>query len=442
MGLFSTLNTGVSGLGVNSMGINVIGDNIANVNTVGFKSTRANFTDLVQRSASTGSVGLGSMVSGMATNFSQGSLETTNNVTDMAITGNGFFVLRNPNINGDRFFSRAGSFYLDANGRLANPEGYYLQGYTANREGTLTASLGDIEVDTGVLPPEATEKITLTGNLDSQTEYDAARAIDVTQFDGSADTYTYEDMNGLTDFTITVTIYDSQGEPHDMTTYLQRAQADNTWNYYTVANDAEIEEAYAYGVEDAVYLISSGTITFDEDGAVESVTVSTNGGTSGPGIVTFNGAADQPMQVDFQEESKLTQYGEASSLAGITQDGHGAGYLSFIDVDQSGQLTGIYSNGERALLGQLALATFTSEAGLVRQGDGVYGQTPASGAPAVGQPNTGGRGNITAYALEMSNVNMEGEFVKMIQSQTGYQANARVINTTDQMLQDLIQNIG
>ena len=442
MGLFSTLNTGVSGLGVNSSGMNVIGDNIANVNTVGFKSSRVNFSDLVQRSASTGALGLGSTVSGIGVNFGQGGLENTTNVTDLALTGRGFFVLRNPNIAGDRFFSRAGSFYLDPNGRLTNDQGYFLQGYTSTGSGRMTATVDDIVIDTGVLPPQATAQITLTGNLDSRVQYDATREIDPTAFDGSATTYTFDDLDDMADFTITVTVYDSQGEPHDLTTFFQRAAANNTWNYYTCAIDSEVDSAYRYGVEDAAFLTEAGTIEFNTDGGVDAVTVSALGGTTSQGMVTYDGASDQHIEVDFADKTDLTQYGEPSSLAGITQDGHSAGYLSYLDVDDSGIITGVYSNGERSALGQLAIGTFASEAGLVRQGDGVYGQTPESGASAIGKPNTGGRGSVTAYALEMSNVNLEAEFVKMIQSQTGYQANSRVINTTDQMLQDLIQNIG
>jgi len=433
MGLFSTLNTGVTGLQVNSVGMNVIGDNIANVNTAGFKSNRVQFDDLLVQnvigSSGNTQLGRGATVGGISLNFAQGTFENSPNVTDMAINGQGFFVVRVPDSQ-EQLYTRAGQFYLAADGNLVTTHGNLLQGYNANAAGELGTIIEDIKLETAIQSPSDTTAIAITANLDSRT---AAETVAASQITVTNTYFQYEDLNTQADFSSSVTIYDSLGQPHDVTAFYQKV-ADNEWNFVAVVNTSEVDGGVVASGD--AYAIANGNLIFDTNGNLDTTASTINDTTLG---VQFSGAAAQAIDFDFSTNGALTQYGDNSALTATSQDGYGPGYLSYLDIDNEGVITGVYSNGQRNVLAEVALANFQSPAGLERRGTNMLGATADSKAPAVGAPNTGGRGEISSNALELSNVDLEAEFVRMISTQLGYQANSKVVSTTDEMLRQLIQ---
>jgi flagellar hook protein FlgE len=431
MSLFSTLNTGASGLGVQSSALSVIGDNIANISTVGYKGSRATFADYMpQRTstmAGTGTIGSGSGLNTIATLFGQGSLTTTSSSTDMAISGAGFFMVQDGN---ETFYTRAGEFYLDDEGYLVNGSGYNVQGYTGDG-GTLSTMVGDLQLDTGPAAASSTSEITLEAVLNSETGI--STVVSSAARDGVSETW--DDLDSDDVFTTSITIYDEMGESHEVTIAFER-DGTSDWSWYAMVDGAEVGLT-----EDCPYELASGTCEFDTDGTLVDFT----GTSSGP--YTFaNGAVLDSLELDMgldattldATDGALSMSGTESAVSAMSQDGYPMGDLTSIDVATDGTITGTYTNGEEMILGQVALATFTSEAGLDRMGGNLFRATHASGDPAIGVPGSGGRGDLYSYALEASNVELEDEFVNMITSQRGYQAAARVISTADETLQELV----
>lgn len=433
MGLFSTLNTSATGLTVSSTNMNVIGDNIANVNTFGFKASRASFQDLLTQnvigSGGIAQIGKGARLSDVVLNFAQGTFENSSNVTDMAINGNGFFVTRNPNSE-EQLFSRAGNFYLDANGNFLSGAGYVMQGYNADATGVISTVLEDIRIDTAVQPPSATTTVDMTINLNSG---ETAETVVANQIDLTATSYFYDDLNSLADFSTSVKIYDSLGEAHDMTVYFQKVGTDQ-WTFSAVVPTEEVTGGTP-ATGDAT-TVATGTLNFNTDGTFDTTTSAITPSTTWGGFIGAD--PTQTIDVDFVTDGQITQYGQESALTAIGQDGFPPGFLNYLDVNEEGIVVGAYSNGKQRQLAQVALATFKSNDGLERRGGNMFAATLDSDAPAIGAADTGGRGSLNAYSLELSNVDLETEFVKMIGSQLGYQANSRVMSTTNDMLQQLV----
>ena len=431
MGLFSTLNTGVTGLGVNSTSLAVSGDNLANLNTIGFKGSRAEFQDLIIQDVAGASrssqLGLGAFLGGVSNSFTQGSISTTGRTADFAVDGSGFFIV---NSSEGQFYTRAGSFSVNSDNKLATLGGYALQGYTADSSGELGSSLGDITIGPSTLDPSATENVIVEANLDrddpvSEQDYPWGGTIPATHTEAAAQC----------DFSTSLTVYDSKGGEHDVIVYFQKVDdAANTWEYHVTVDASETG-----GTEGDIVELESGTLDFDGSGVLESATVDSQT------AVTFEGAEAQTITFDLgadaDSEGELTAFdanGDGSSVSSLSQDGWGYGDLIDWQVSTDGEVTGVYSNGETQLLGQVALATFTSTEGLNRAGDNLWLATSTSGEPLVGAAESGSRGSIYQYALEGSNVDIESEFVSMITAQRGYQAAARVVSTTDQLLQELV----
>ncbi len=427
MSLFSTLSTGVTGLGVNSISLAVAGDNLANLNTVGFKGSRAQFQDLiiadVAGSSSRSQLGLGAFLGGVNSQFSQGSITTTGRSADLAVDGSGLFVVSNED---GTYYTRAGSFSVDAEGRITTLGGFALQGYTADESGNVGSSLGDMYLTPNSLAPAATEDIVVTANLDSESE-------ETTGWGGTVPT-THEAAADEATYTTSMTVYDSLGQAHEVIYYFQLTDAaNNTWEYY-----ATVDAGETGGTEGETEVAEWGTLAFDTDGSLATLTQGASN------AVTFTGADAQTFAFDFGDptvttaEGALTQYASASTVTGLEQDGFGAGDLIDWQIDPDGTVRGVYSNGHEQVLGQIALAMFASADGLERAGDNLWMATENAGAPLVGAASSGGRGSVYQYALESSNVDIESEFVNMITAQRGYQAAARVVATTDQMLQELV----
>lgn len=399
--MMRSLFSGVSGLKNHQTRMDVIGNNIANVNTVAFKAGRVNFEDILSqtvegaRSPQAGGmggvnpkqVGLGMGISSIDTLFTPGSLQSTDNPTDFAVQGEGFFIVSDGS---QVYYTRDGAFKTSADGALVNSNGFRLQGWMADTDGNIdsTQALQNITIPVGAqMKPKATTQIALEGNLDANA---AAGSQWITS----------------------VQVYDSLGNPHNLTVTFEK-MADNQWSWYTDLDGTSGD---------------SDTIEFDTDGTVLS------GGTGTPNFA-ITGAQDISLNIDF---SQLTQFGGNPTAYINFQDGYEAGSLDMVSTDSGGVLTGIFTNGQSKALAQIALATFSNPGGLLKEGGNLYQISNNSGLPNIGTASSGGRGSIAVGALEMSNVDLAQEFTNMIVTQRGFQANSRVITTSDEMLQDLI----
>jgi flagellar hook protein FlgE len=432
MAILTSLFAGVSGLNANGAALSVIGNNIANVNTVGFKSSSASFADVLSSSmggASGGSqIGRGVFLSGVSPNFTQGSFESTSNGLDLGIDGSGFFLVNDSA--GATFYSRAGEFNINKSGLLVNPEGLRLQGYQADSAGTVAGTIGDINAASTTAPPNATQTVRVVSNLDSRsTAMTTAPGFDLT------------DPVGTSHFSTAVTVYDSLGNGHLATVYFTKvaeAAGGNTWQWSTVAEGAS---------GDAV--MARGYLQFDNQGAL-----STESATPPSGFPTafsdfdFPGGASQSQAITFDFGTSLansgtgldgtTQFGSTSATIFQSQDGYAAGALQSVGIGQDGSISGLFTNGQTRLLGQIVLGLFNNPQGLNRLGRNLFAESFDSGQPIVGAPDAAGRGRVLSSSLELSNVDLAEQFVKMITAQRGFQANSRVITTTDSILEELV----
>jgi len=412
--MIGSLFAGISGLNANSTAMTVIGDNIANVNTTGFKANRSSFANVLSTSlqGSGGSnIGRGVAFWGSTPSWSQGSVENTANATDMAINGRGFFMVNDQS--GQTLFTRAGEFSFDRNGDLRNPDGLSVQGYEVTAvapDGALTlGAIMNIGVPSeSTSPPVETDEFTMDINLDA----------------GAAVTDTYSTSQ---------VFYDSLGNAVPVTFTFTRvaavAPATATWN---VA--AAIPASAGTGAA-----ISTPSVGFDATGnmvvpaADATVTLTlTNGATSPQAI---NWALYDPAGPSLGD---ITGYSSASVTTFQTQNGFPAGSLRGVSVDELGVVTGAYSNGQMTPLYQVALVDFPSYYGLSKMGNNLYAESLSSGQALPGVAQSGRLGSISPSSVEMSNVDLAQEFVKMITTQRAFQANSRVITTSDEILNELI----
>lgn len=448
MGILSSLFTGVSGLNANGNALSVVGNNIANLSTVGFKSSRSVFADLISSSlgGAGGAIqtGLGVALNGVQGNFSQGSLSTTSNALDLAIDGNGFYVLRDPA--GAAFYSRAGQFHLDAQNRIVDPSGFQLQGYQVNTSGLITASISGITLPSTTAPPNPTSTVDIGANLNSQS---------------ATGTFSLADPAGTSRFSTSLSVYDSVGNSHLLTTYFTKTAA-NTWTYNVVGSTNEIVtgnyDPANVNATLGIVRLASGSLTFTTSGALDTESVVTSydtggaggtaGGTVGLSQIDFVGAtADQAITFNFGTSvttdggngmNMTTQFGAASGLVQQAQNGFGAGALQTFSVETNGMINGRFSNGQVRPLAQLALARFPDPLGLVRAGKNTFAESGTSGQPLIGAATSAGLGRVLANTLELSNVDLGESFIEMIAAQRGFQANSRVITTSDEVLQELV----
>lgn len=444
MSLFSTLNVGSAGLGVSSTWMNVIGDNISNLNTTGYKSGRASFADFLPQHVfglnGGGQVGAGATTSQVNTMFGQGAFETTDNGLDMAISGNGFFVVSDGQ---QDFYTRAGEFGYDTEGYVVNGAGLRVQGYSGDGV-ALSAALGDIKIPTGDIPGTATANVVVDSTLSADEEIGAELA--ALDFYGTgAGASSLVDAGEAADFTTSTTVYDSRGVGHDVTVLFERTGADQ-WSWRAVSDASEVVDSTgtAFATDSGnAFEIASGTLTFGTDGSLASTTQTDTSATTG---WSFNGSDTPAINFDFGMDSSgtvtdgaVTMSGEESALNSLSQDGTMAGQLTGLTVSADGTMVGAYTNGESKDIGRVALATFEATNGLERIGNSLFRATPDAGQAAVGMAGTGGRGDISGNALEKSNVDLEGQFVSMITAQRSYQASSKVISTANETLQTLMQ---
>jgi flagellar hook protein FlgE len=412
--MMRSLFAGVSGLRNHQVSMDVIGNNIANVNTVGYKSSRVTFeegfaqllqgasrppgaTNSVSGGVNPVQVGLGMNIGSIDLLFTQGSLESTGVNTDLAIQGDSFFVVSDGTQN---FFTRSGNFQLDASGRMvASTNGFVVQGRAAI-DGVLTDTIQDITLPFGQKSAaRASENVTFAGNLDAEAEIGDIRET-------------------------TITVFDAMGVRDEMTVSFEKTSG-TEWAYtVTMANGTVVSG-------------DTGTLTFDNEGRL-AAPVPTD-----PFVFTpAAGAADVTIAINFGAEDSiagLSQFAAPSTAVIREQDGYSMGDLERFSIDQTGTVTGAFTNGVTLVLGQISLASFNNPGGLTRIGDNMYSVSANSGSPVLGSAGQGSQSSITAGALEMSNVDLSQEFTNMIRAQRGFQSNARVITTSDEMLQEVVQ---
>ena len=410
-----TFSASLSGLNANQQKLSVIGNNLANINTVAYKASTVNFADLVSQSVGGPSsnpmqIGLGVGTASITPNFVQGGVESTGIATNVAIQGNGFFLIGDPS---ERVYTRAGNFAFDSTGALVTSDGQYVQGYTAldpiTGQVNTSGQPGNIIVSPGVLrTPVASTNFGTVANLDSRTTV------------GS-------------NFTSSVQIYDALGEPHVATIQFTKTGA-GAWNYTMSVPGAEVTG----GTAGTPTNIATGTMTFDNTGRLATV----NGGAAADLTITSpawkNGAKAVNFSwdlVDANGVASLTQYGSPSATASVTQNGAPTGAVSsLVSVNEDGQLIASFGIGRTVVVGQLAMATFNNPQGLIKSGNNFFSETVESGSPSVGVAGTGGRGTLIGSALEQSNVDIAQEFTQMILAQRGYQANSKSITVADELL--------
>lgn len=414
--MIRSMSSALSGLRNHQLMLDVVGNDIANVSTVGFKSSSTVFSDVLTQTlrgagapgaetagTNPAQVGLGSRLAGTVQSFTQGAIQRTGRTEDLAIQGDGFFIVDN---NGQDMYTRAGNFSLDANGNLATVDGALVQGWRADAFGGVDTNepVGAVQISVGALvPPNQTNEITMGGNLPA-------------------------DAVAGTIQTLSVTAYDTQGTAVPINlTFTKNATtppALDAWTVSATAGDPPLAAA-----------LTDNVLTFDGTGELVAPgdrNINIAGGVIAgmPNPVSIElGAAGQP--------GRFTQYAGSPSAAITNQNGSPTGSLQSFAVAQDGTIVGNYSNGQTRSIGQVAMAVFANPGGLERVA-GSWRATPNSGLAQVGTAGGGGRGLLSSGTLENSNVDLAEEFTRLIVAQRGFQGNARVITTADEILQEVV----
>ncbi|NEK85538.1 flagellar hook protein FlgE [Blastococcus saxobsidens] len=406
--MLRSMFSAISGLRAHQTKMDVTSNNIANVNTVGFKGSQTVFQDTLSQVLRAGGqpaadrggtnpaqIGLGVKLAAITTNWTQGAAQSTGRSTDFMIEGDGFFIVEGPG--GEQLYTRAGSFDFDARGNLVTPDGSILQGWMAQPDGTVNSNgpVGPLSVPYGqMVNPTSTTAASIKGNLPSDVEVG-------------------------TDYQLGADMYDSQGVLQKVAYNFEKT-GDNTWNVSVVHADGTV-------------LMNPTGLVFDAAGNLTT-----------PAGPDFELAPFTPVGYDSWTNpvtmtlAGLTQFGGANTLAAPKPDGYSLGSLQSFTLGNDGTIMGVFSNGLRQPLGQLALASFNNPGGLAKAGNSTFRIGDNSGVAMVGLAGQGGRGVLNAGALEMSNVDLSEEFTGLIVAQRGFQANSRVISASDEILQDLV----
>lgn len=409
----------LSGLDAYAQALSAVSNNLANLNTTAFKSETPQFSDLFyQQIGSAGSgdpvqVGVGSRIGSMESNFTQGSMESTGVNTDVAIQGNGFFVLNN---NGLVSYSRAGNFSINQLGYLTSADGALVQGFPAtNGVVNPNGTLGPLNVGNGLTsPPNATANVTAGLNLDAGATV------------GSS-------------FSTPVTIYDALGASHVATFNFTKTAA-NTWSFTVTVPAADLGQTGA----PVALTTSTNTLAFNGNGVLTTagpIAVTMPAGDTWADGATVPATLFNWQLTDAAGNPVISQVASPSATSFIDQDGYASGSLSSFTVANDGTIEGTFSNGRSAALGQIALAQFANLQGLIRNGNNEYLASIGSGPATIGIPGTAGRGTLSGGALELSNADISSEFTQLIMDERGFQANARAITTFDNITQESLNLI-
>jgi len=425
MGVLSSLWTGVTGLQAQGEGLSVVADNIANANTTGFKASRAEFQDIMSRNLKGidggNQLGRGVKVGAINPVLLQGNIDHTERGTDLAISGDGYFQTKGPE---GVAYTRDGSFKFDRNGYLATSSGQVVQGYQANDKGKIETKMGNIKFPKALQNAEGTKEIKLDLNLDSRV------VAGVKVFDA-------KDPFQTSDYATAVEMFDSQGNKHVLNLFFNKGE-DRTWTYRGMVDGKEVEGA---DPKADVAKVCEGKVQFTEDGKLNMQELSTM-------AFNFKGGAKQDQQIKINFGKDLAtggdgegtkQYGKESDMITWHQDGYSAGMVTGLAFNDEGVLSASYTNGNTIDLGQIILAKFENPESLFKMGGNLFKQSRDSGEPSIGAPRLSGRGSIMSKSLERSTVDLAGEFVTMISNQRAFQANAKTITTSDELLGEVIQ---
>jgi flagellar hook protein FlgE len=423
MSLLTALSSGTTGLEASSLELSIIGDNIANANTVGYKAGRAAFEDALTQSVigGTGEIGLGSRLKAVQKILTQGSLSSTGIATDLALQGSGYFIVSG-NHNGQtaNFYTRAGQFTVDRDGYLVNLEGLRVQGFPADPTGTVSGLPGDLLVGTASASPQATGEVTVKANLQADATPPAS--------------WLPASPTATSNFSTSMTIYDTLGTAHQTQVFF-RMSGPGAWEWHAMTDGAGLTS----GTAGTLTEIASGTLGFDTQGRLDTVTQASSFlplGAVNPQPLTFN--FGDPVAAGGTGLAGVTQFAAPSASTFIGQDGFGSGQLASIRIDPEGFASGIFTNGQTRVLGQVAVAGFSAPDRLERVGGNLYQQSQDSGQPVIGSPGAGGRASVISGSLEQSNVDLAEQFVRLIAAQRAFQANSKTITTADQLLSELI----
>jgi len=446
--MMRALFAGVSGLRNHQVRMDVIGNNIANVNTVAFKSSRVTFAEsfnqLLQGAtrppANSGGrnptqIGNGMNIASIDTKFTQGTIQGTGVKTDVAISGDAFFVVKG---NGKTLYTRAGNFQFDANGRLVSPSnGFITQGINADPLGNFSSSSAVTDIDLTLnlkSPARATQNLSLAGNLNLNQ-----RIIQTTPA-------TISEPHQMS-----ITVYDTAGQAHNLVMTFKQvftgtpAAPDNTWTFSITSATGTVEgidnaATPATGALDA----DQGLVTFNAQGQMVDFSNGVVQLSNEPvriRVTPNSGGTPFDVLLDpgsINDINGLSQFANPSNAVFTAQDGYTSGDLQDISIDSTGVITGFYTNGVSRPVAQLSLASFNNPTALLRRGDNMYEPSANSGVPVLGFAGTSITSTITASALESSNVDLSEQFTEMITAQRGFQASARVITTSDEMLTELV----
>ncbi|MBI2712039.1 MAG: flagellar hook protein FlgE [Bdellovibrio sp.] len=422
MGILSSMYTGISGLSGQGEALAIYGDNIANASTNGFKVSRPEFQDVIAKSLKGllggNQIGRGVRLAAVAPIFSQGSVVQTESATDLAITGDGFFVMNG--VDGQSF-SRNGSFHFDKDGKLINADNYHVMGFQADENGKITSKLGEISIDRTVIDARKTSEVNMFMNLDLRSDKSLV-------FDPLRPEKTSHFATGCT-------VFDTAGTAHSCTVFFNRVE-DGQWQWRAMVKGDETTN----GKKDELVECASGKLSYDPDGRLREQTVDKSS-------FNFNKGAlpDQNIKFNFGEDKahggtglQVTQFGTQSESYKTTQDGYTAGSLAGMTFNDDGTLTAIYTNGENINVAQVALAKFENPEGLFKTGQNRFRESRLSGQATIGSPQAGGRGRISSKTIEASTTDIASEFINLMQAQRNFQANSKVISTADEMMQDVL----
>jgi flagellar hook protein FlgE len=421
MSITNSLYIGISGLIAHGDAIGIVGDNIANVSTVGFKRSRASFEDMLGGELGAQRLGGGVRLGAAQTMWDQGSIQQTGNPLDVAVSGDGMFVVKGSHAGQTgQFYTRDGRFRLDNQGFVVDPRGLRLQGYPITASGTRSTAIGDLPLGARQSPPVPTTNANMTLNLDANAAVPAA-------FDPA-------NPNATSSYATSSTVFDSLGKAHQVQVYF-RNQGNGAWEWHAMADGAELTG----GTPGVQTEIATGTMAFDTTGKLQSQATTASS-------ASFKGAtANQAIAFKFGDDiasggtglAGTTQFSGASSVTAVDIDGHGSGNLTDLVINDDGTIEGVFDNGDRVDLARIALADFASQEGLERAGDGLMSETAKSGAALVDVPGTGARGSLVSGALEGSNVDLGNELVTLIAYQRAFQGNAKTVTTADEMLAEV-----
>ncbi len=422
MGLLSSFNIGVSGLRSSGDSMAVIGDNIANSGTTGFKKSRAEFQDLLSKSLKGidggDQVGSGSKLAHIKQQFIQGNINRTDNITDLAISGNGFFVAET---NFGRGYTRDGSLHFDKEGNLINGDGYKIIGFKADDDGNITNATAPIRLGNTIIPAESTSEVDMMMNLDSRED---VKVFDPTK---AEETSSYQ---------TTINVYDNVGTPRLVNIFYNKI-ADNQWEYHAMVDGKDAQG----GVEGTMVEMGKGKVLFNAKGQLQDVVEEQN-------AFNFNKGAEPNQKIKFSFGKTLkdggdgidgsTQYGADSSISRHTADGLKAATLASLSFNDEGILSAVYDNGETRDIAQIAIGKFENNEGLFKVGKNMMKESRKSGQAALGRPGQDGRGDVISKSLELSNVDIATEFISLMNAQRNFQANTRTITTANEMLQEVL----